>query len=120
MSERRDEILNGVTNEVEYNDWTFLEAVGGDVDEQAIVDLVMRHVDPLLKEIEDLTDTEFEPGRWWRVLDPQGGIWCETSDEAEARSVMRKGDRLERLWDAKPQSRWRRVRPTREKRKKSQ
>lgn len=125
---RAEEIENGVRNEVEFNDYVTKVGdygYGGstvyrhEADEDAIVSLVMSHVKPLLKEIADLTDAEFEPGRWWRVLAADDSLWCETSDEAEARSVMREGDRLERLWDAKPQSRWRQVRPTREERRKS-
>ncbi len=41
---------------------------------------------------------EWKPGRWWRVLGPDGDLWCETSDEAEARERARPGDRLERQW----------------------
>lgn len=52
MSEKRGEILRGVQNEVAYNDWTFYAGDSGLVDEGAIVDLVMRHVDSLLAEIE--------------------------------------------------------------------
>ena len=37
------------------------------------------------------------PGRWWRVLGPEGKVWCETSVEKEARARMRPGDKLERL-----------------------
>jgi len=36
--------------------------------------------------------------RWWRVIDPDGKLWCETSDEKEARDRMRPGDTLQRLW----------------------
>ena len=38
------------------------------------------------------------PGRWWRVTAPDGSIWSETSDEAEARDAVRPGDRLHRLF----------------------
>lgn len=40
----------------------------------------------------------WEPGRWWRVVDPAGGVWCETSSEQEARESMRPGDELFRWW----------------------
>ena len=43
-------------------------------------------------------DDEWEPWRWWRVTAPDGTLWCETSDEQEARSSVRPGDTLERLW----------------------
>jgi hypothetical protein len=35
---------------------------------------------------------------WWRVVAPDGSIWCETSVESEAREAMRPGDYLWRLW----------------------
>ena len=35
-------------------------------------------------------------------------VWCETSDEREARAAKRKGDRLERLW-AVTYTEWREV-----------
>jgi hypothetical protein len=51
-----------------------------------------------------------EPGRWWRVIaGVDGGLWCETSDEDEAREAMRPGDRLERLYEARL-TEWREVR----------
>lgn len=36
--------------------------------------------------------------RWWRVIDPDGSLWCETSDEDEARESMRPGDTLQSMW----------------------
>jgi hypothetical protein len=41
---------------------------------------------------------DWEPGRWWRVVAPDGSVWCETSDEDEARGEMRPGDTLWRQW----------------------
>ena len=45
-----------------------------------------------------------KPDRWWRVTGPAGAardtVWCETSDEAEARRSVRPGDRLLRLYSA--------------------
>lgn len=38
---------------------------------------------------------EWQPDGWWRVLGPDGELWCETSDEKEARDSMRPGDSLE-------------------------
>lgn len=49
---------------------------------------------------------EWETDRWWRVLAPDGSLWCETSDESEARDAMRPGDELQRLWTRR-QSEWR-------------
>jgi len=42
--------------------------------------------------------TDWEPGRWWRVVAPDGSLWCETSDEDEARAAVRPGDELQRQW----------------------
>ena len=42
------------------------------------------------------------PGRWWRVIAPDGSLWCETSSEDEAREEMRPGDRLERWFGGPP------------------
>lgn len=61
--------------------------IDGEVDLLAIAEIVRQH--------------DEEPGRWWRVLGPEGELWCETSDEAEARGNVRPGDRLERLYVAK-------------------
>jgi hypothetical protein len=41
---------------------------------------------------------EWEATGWWRVVAPDGSIWCETSDYSEALEVMRPGDKLERHW----------------------
>lgn len=43
---------------------------------------------------------DLKPGRWWRVIGPDGRLWCETSDEDEAREAMRPGDQLQRLYRA--------------------
>jgi hypothetical protein len=40
----------------------------------------------------------WEKGRWWRVVDPEGRLWCETSNEQEARRAVRPGDSLQHLW----------------------
>ena len=51
----------------------------------------------------------WQPSRWWRVLDQSPeGIWCETSDEDEARAKMRPGDVLQRLF-RKEETEWRDV-----------
>jgi len=49
---------------------------------------------------------EWEQGRWWRVLDERGKLWCETSSEREAREAMRPGDKLQALW-TKLETEWR-------------
>lgn len=51
---------------------------------------------------------EWVAGRWWRVLDPAGAVWCETSDEQEARERLRPGDRLQRSWERR-EAQWRDV-----------
>lgn len=40
-----------------------------------------------------------EPGRWWRVIDPEGELWGESSDEKEMREAMRPGDTLQRIYE---------------------
>lgn len=42
---------------------------------------------------------KFEPGRWWRVIAPDGSLWGESSDAQELREGMRPGDRLERIYE---------------------
>lgn len=37
-----------------------------------------------------------KPGRWWKVVGPDGELWCQTSSESEARESMRPGDTLYR------------------------
>lgn len=49
---------------------------------------------------------DWEPGRWWRVTEPDGRLWCETSVEREAREALRPGDCLERQW-VRSESEWR-------------
>lgn len=50
--------------------------------------------DDYLAELADaiMTGEDWQPGRWWRVIypDPAGQrqLWCETSDEAEAREAL--------------------------------
>jgi len=60
----------------------------------------------------DMTDIEWTPGpgRWWQVVAPDGTVWCETSDEREARSSMRPGDTLWQEWRYERPG-WRRVEP---------
>lgn len=51
----------------------------------------------------------WEPSRWWRVIAPDGSLWCETSSESEARDNVRLGDTLQRLWVPKVDGEWRNV-----------
>lgn len=39
---------------------------------------------------------EWEAGRWWRAVGPDGKVWAESSNEAEVRGLMRPGDKLYR------------------------
>jgi hypothetical protein len=57
-------------------------------------------VSAVLGTVPRVTDTDFAPGRWWRVLAADGSLWCETSDEDEARERMRPGDTLHREFRA--------------------
>lgn len=50
----------------------------------------------------------FRPGRWWRVVAPDGSVWCESSSEQENRNAMRRGDKLYRIWRAEL-TEWREV-----------
>lgn len=44
-------------------------------------------------------DDEPQPTRWWQVVALDQSVWCETSDEDEARRSMRPGDMLKRLYE---------------------
>lgn len=55
---------------------------------------------PILPKVRVLLDA-MTPGRWWRVLSADGELWCETSDEDEAREAMRSGDRLQRIYETR-------------------
>ncbi|MCD6056547.1 MAG: hypothetical protein K0R44_19 [Thermomicrobiales bacterium] len=41
---------------------------------------------------------DWKRGRWFRVLAPDGSLWCETSDGREAVTRMRSGDMLYKEW----------------------
>lgn len=51
--------------------------------------------------------SEMVPGRWWRVLGPDGSLWCETSDKDEARESMRPRDVLQRQYVVPDVREWR-------------
>lgn len=38
----------------------------------------------------------WKPDGWWRVIAPDGSLWCESSDQRENRESMRVGDMLQR------------------------
>lgn len=42
---------------------------------------------------------EWKRTRWVQVRAPDGSLWCETSDEEEARASMRPGDTIARLYE---------------------
>lgn len=49
------------------------------------------------------------PTRWWRVLAADGSLWCETSDEDEARRALHTapgGGHLSRLWSTPRDAQW--------------
>ena len=52
-----------------------------------------------------MTEKDWTPTRWWRVLADDGSLWAETSNEAEARLLMRPGDTLQRLYE-RAEQRW--------------
>lgn len=48
-----------------------------------------------------LSEGNWSETGWWRVLAPNGSIWCETSIQSEAIERMRPGDRLFQLYEKK-------------------
>lgn len=56
-----------------------------------------------------LPTSDWEPGRWYRVRQPDGSLWLESSDRAEAcRESERTGWPMEQIWDRR-ESVWREV-----------
>jgi Ni/Co efflux regulator RcnB len=53
-----------------------------------------------------MPDEGWERGRWFRVLSPEGLVWCETSDGREAVTHMRPGDTLYKQW-RREETEWR-------------
>lgn len=49
---------------------------------------------------------DWEPGRWWRSIGPDGDLWGESSNEAEIRAMARPGDTIQRLYE-RNESEWR-------------
>lgn len=46
-----------------------------------------------------VTEHDWVPGRWYRILSPDGSLWMETSDREEAEQESEaKGWPLQRLW----------------------
>jgi hypothetical protein len=72
--------------------------------------LAREDVPRLVAEVETLRARapELERGRWWRVTEPDGSIWCETSSESEARASMKKRHTLWNLHTARVEE-WREV-----------
>lgn len=52
---------------------------------------------PLIVEFLNVEELMWEISGWWRVLAPDGSLWCEASDEKEVRASMRPGDTLQVL-----------------------
>jgi hypothetical protein len=51
--------------------------------------------------------SEFEPTRWWRVLDFSGRLYAEMSDREEAAEIAeRTGYKLQQLW-SRTEKEWR-------------
>lgn len=51
------------------------------------------------------------PGRWWRVLDKDGELWAESSNEGECRVLVarKEGSTLQRTYVAIERAEWRDV-----------
>lgn len=45
-----------------------------------------------------MNDGFWNATRWYRVLAPDGSLWCETSNREEALKSMREDDTIERLF----------------------
>jgi len=56
-----------------------------------------------MKPTVEFNPLSWHPTRWWRVILKDGGsVWCETSDEQEARDALKNAPRpaiLMRLWE---------------------
>lgn len=65
----------------------------------SVIDILVEDMESLLSEVYRLREHErWQPGRWLRVIDPNGELLMETSDEEEARAAVGVGQRLERQW----------------------
>lgn len=52
----------------------------------------------------------WEPTRWYRVMSPNGRVWCESSDPVEvAEAAAEIGEPVERMWREIPRCEWRRA-----------
>ncbi len=40
-----------------------------------------------------MSDTGWQPGRWWRAVLDDGTLWCETTDEEEVREAAAEAPR---------------------------
>jgi len=80
----------------------------------AVTSLVNGHVTHLLTTLDRAREAGWEPGRWWRVMpidrqDDPRAVWCETSNEAQAREALKTcpgGGVLQRLHE-RSESEWR-------------
>ena len=76
-------------------------------------ELTSEHTDRFAQLIREVVERQlgeaeqWEPGRWWRVRETDGMLWCETSSEQEARTEIKPGRRLERLYQTVTKYEWR-------------
>jgi len=53
-----------------------------------------------------IADGNWHPTRWYRAIDEDGNLWCESSDLKEVKRLARPTDRIERLY-ARTDQEWR-------------
>lgn len=101
-AEARDRAIEVLTEELDQH-----AGSGADAAEWA-VDALLAHPEVLRA----LAGDEMEPGRWWRVVAHGDRLWCETSNEDEARRALLMCPYdfpwLERLFE-RSEREWRRV-----------
>ncbi|QSL99865.1 hypothetical protein SEA_AYOTOYA_2 [Gordonia phage Ayotoya] len=74
------------------------ESFGVNLENEVRADHI-EHLAGVVAAVAALPDGTDTPGRWFQVIAPDGSVWCETSDEEEARDLVRPGDRLRRLYE---------------------
>lgn len=85
------------------------DPIGGEFDGPSWAEIEMRDARATAEVLDQagLLAPAPNPAPWWRVVGPDGGVWCETSSESEARQKSRPGDALQRLWETPPVNQWR-------------
>ena len=68
---------------------------------------IIMSADRLVDTLKDGPDPSWTPGRWVQVTSADGSLWCETSDEEEAREMVRPGDSIKRQFLSPQYSEWR-------------